>query len=114
MNRARAQELLPIITAFAQGLDIQNRSIHSDDDWDFETNPTWRSDKNYRIAPGQDNSLSVAAAAAVIHDPRQKPVPDHQLGDLFYYYNAKNTVKVCVFEDKKFYPEDASNFLGWV
>jgi len=33
MNRERAAELLPIITAFANGEDIQNRHINNNDFW---------------------------------------------------------------------------------
>tara|TARA_R110000868_G_scaffold71743_4_gene209809 strand:- start:360 stop:719 length:360 start_codon:yes stop_codon:yes gene_type:complete len=48
MTRERAKELLPVITAFAEGKDIE---IRIDDHWHLVVETTWGRDADYRIKP---------------------------------------------------------------
>jgi hypothetical protein len=52
MNRARTIELLPVITAFAEGRAIECKLKNSGDDWTaIDLHPIWASDCDYRIKP---------------------------------------------------------------
>ena len=50
MLRDRAKELLPIITAFAEGKQVEYRTT-SDREWHPATDPSWSSQLEYRIKP---------------------------------------------------------------
>lgn len=49
MTPARAKELIPIITAFANGETVQTRV--AEEAWFDARRPTWRDDWQYRIKP---------------------------------------------------------------
>lgn len=53
MTPERAKELLPIITAFAEGKRIEwrNTTDHNNQTWRECSNPDWYDDIHYRIAP---------------------------------------------------------------
>jgi len=50
MNRDRAKQLLPVITAFAEGKVIQTRIV-PDSDWHDLDNVLWHDEREYRIKP---------------------------------------------------------------
>ena len=50
MTRLQAKELLPIISAFAEGKEIEYYDCN-DDDWIKTDTPIWASKINYRIKP---------------------------------------------------------------
>ena len=50
MTRKEAKELLPIISAFAEGKEIEYYDCN-DDDWIKTDTPIWASKINYRIKP---------------------------------------------------------------
>ena len=50
MTRERAKELLPLITAFAEGAEIQCRRQGTDNQW-FTCHPAWVEDQEYRVKP---------------------------------------------------------------
>ena len=66
MNRDRAKELLPIIEAFANGVDIE---LYTDGKWTHVgPNPVWASPNEYRIKPkprGEKNVELEASTAAM-------------------------------------------------
>ena len=52
MNRKEAQELLPIIQAFAEGKEIESRCIKGDKSlWYDDEDPSFDNDLEYRIKP---------------------------------------------------------------
>jgi hypothetical protein len=87
MTREHAKELLPIITAFANGEDIQSQS--PDGDWSMADEPgfSWEPSR-YRIAP----------------KPRKVWVNEYLSGDIFQYLTreaadqAAGSLRIACYE----------------
>ncbi|WQZ00909.1 hypothetical protein [Stenotrophomonas phage StenR_269] len=76
MNREQAKQLLPLITAFAEGKEIQFRN-YPQGMWHPSVEPGWNGDVEYRIKP---EPVVVEKWAAI----------RHQDGNLFMFDSEKD------------------------
>jgi len=76
MTRERAKELLPIITAFAEGKDVQYRT-HRNDVWSPATSPNFAEHLEWRVKP----------------EPREFWVNVYSTGDYCAHDSAESATK---------------------
>jgi hypothetical protein len=99
MNKERAKELLPVITAFAEGKKVRTRDKGTQDEWiEIKGEPSWYPNQEYDVMP-EPKYVPFTFEDAEVFVGKTVIAKDKSCGGVITYFN-KSKMLIGVFDTK--------------